>query len=136
MSDCPDCGKPSGVGYCESCEKSHERMFYRTIFHIGTLNPLTVFSSMLWTDDDGNFTGSVPFLVKEHTALPEDSLPGDICIGYININSVLRFERKDGVIIHTIERLHREGQAPTWEDILGDECPEHLKTPIIPTTTP
>jgi hypothetical protein len=97
-------------------------MFYRTMFHIVTVKPLTFICRMIGDGlIDGDLEEDRIYTPASHGILPPDSRPGDICTAYMNINAVHRHKRYDGLILHTIERQFREGELPTWEDLMESE---------------
>lgn len=93
-------------------------MFHRILVHLDTIDPLTIHSVSLRTDSDGNFDGVTAFGVIEHSQLPADSRSGDLCLAEVNMGSFHTFHHTDRIILRGIERLYRENETPSWEDVV------------------
>lgn len=108
--------------YCGRCQRFHEDMFYRTMFHVVTVSPLTIYSVGLEVDENDNFDDVEPFTVVSHPPMPEDTEEGDICCAYMNIN-LMNHDHRDVVFQDgkPIDRLFRKDDPiPTWEELASD----------------
>ncbi len=124
---CPTCHKRSwSTGdiehrYCGACHKYHDAMFYRMLFHVETVSPLTIYCAGIETDENGNFFGVEPFPVTSHPPLPEDTEQGDICLAYMNLRAVFDFGFHELIFMDgkPIERIYRKDDPiPSWEELM------------------